>query len=164
MIARMRSRPVSLIVAVLVFLLVLGLGIWFVSDTEENRIKERRADTALLASNHASAVQRVIENALSSTYALAALVRRDKGRVADFSTIAAEMLPLYQGVSALALAPDGIVSQIIPLQGNEKAIGHNLFKDPKRNKEVILARDTGKLTLGGGAPTPVKWRARTDIY
>ena len=149
MIVRMRSRSVSLIVTVLAFLFVLGLGIGFVFQAEEYRIEERRAATALLASNHAGTVQRSIENALSSTYALAAIVRRGKGKVDDFSTIAAEMLPLYQGASALALAPDGIVSQIIPLQGNEKAIGHNLLNDPKRNKEAILARDTGKLTLAG---------------
>jgi signal transduction histidine kinase/CheY-like chemotaxis protein/sensor domain CHASE-containing protein len=149
MILHMRSRSVSLIVAAAVFMLILGLGIWFVSAAEEDRVQERRAATALLASDKAGDIQRSVENALSSTYALAALVRRDKGMVADFSTIATEMIPLYQGVAALLLIPDGIVTQIVPLEGNEKAIGHNLFKDPKRNKEVTLARDTGKLTLAG---------------
>lgn len=143
------SRQISRVIAGLTFLLTLSAGLWLIHDTEERRISERRGDMAVLASNHASAVQRSVENALSSTYALAALVRRGQGDIQDFSTIAAEMLPLYQGAAALALAPDGIVKKIVPLQGNEKAIGHNLMKDPERDKEAILARDSGRLTLAG---------------
>jgi signal transduction histidine kinase len=42
-----------------------------------------------------------------------------------------------------------VVSQIFPLAGNEKAIGHRLLDDPQRTKEAFLARDTGRLTLAG---------------
>lgn len=148
-IAYMRSRRVSLIVAALAFLLAFASALWLISVDEKSRVQERRAGATLLASNHANAVQRSIETALSATYALAALVQRGNGQVDDFATIAEEMLPLYQGVAALGLAPAGIVSQLIPLQGNEKAIGHDLLADPQRNKEAILARDTGKMTLAG---------------
>ena len=59
------------------------------------------------------------------------------------------MLPLYPGVVALQLAPGGVIRQIVPLLGNEKALGHNLLQDPLRTKEAFLALDTGKLTLAG---------------
>jgi CHASE1-domain containing sensor protein len=59
------------------------------------------------------------------------------------------MLPFYPGAASLQLAPDGIVTKIVPLAGNEKAIGHNLLKDPARDKEAFRARDTGQLTLAG---------------
>nr|WP_255496651.1 EAL domain-containing protein [Aquitalea sp. LB_tupeE] len=50
---------------------------------------------------------------------------------------------------SLQLAPGGVVRQIYPLKGNEKAIGHNLLADPARNKEAFMARDSGQMTLAG---------------
>jgi hypothetical protein len=115
-----------------------------------------------VASDHAHAFQRNIERALSATYALGALVRQGNGEVHDFDAIARQMLPLYPGVAALGLAPQGIVKNIVPLAGNEGAIGHDMLNDPVRGKEAVLARDTGRLTLatvrsgsrraGGGRP------------
>ena len=84
--ANARPESASRIVALSDFLLVLGLGCWVVWNAEQRRIDERRADTALLAANHAAAIQRSVENALSSTYALAALIRRGNGQIADFSS------------------------------------------------------------------------------
>jgi sensor domain CHASE-containing protein len=49
----------------------------------------------------------------------------------------------------LQLAPNGIIKHIVPLAGNEKAIGHNLLADEKRNIEAIQALKTKKLTLAG---------------
>ncbi|MCM2288987.1 MAG: PAS domain S-box protein, partial [Sulfuritalea sp.] len=70
----------------------------------------------------------------------------------DFNEVASQLLPYYPGVSALQLAPDGIVQQIVPLAGNEGAIGHNVLQDPKTSKEALLARTTGALTLAGPYP------------
>jgi PAS domain S-box-containing protein len=74
---------------------------------------------------------------------------RDRGVPPDFDAVASEMMQQFPGVAALALAPNGIVGPIFPLKGNERAIGHDLLKDPTRDKEAFLARDTGKLTLAG---------------
>jgi signal transduction histidine kinase/CheY-like chemotaxis protein len=126
--------------------LVVWVSLWFY---EQRLIEVRRIEFALQVGNHASTIQRNIERALSSTYALAAMVRHEKGDIPDFQILAGDMLPFYQGASALAIAPGGVVSQIGPLVGNEKAIGHNLLKDPERDREAIRARDTGQLTLAG---------------
>lgn len=53
---------------------------------------------------------------------------------------------MYPGAAA---QPDGILKYVVPLKGNEGAIGHNLLLNPERTKEAFLARDTGKLTLAG---------------
>jgi sensor domain CHASE-containing protein len=59
----------------------------------------------------------------------------------------------YPGVMSLQLAPNGVVRQIYPLKGNEKALGHNLLADPARNKEAFIARNSGQMTLAG----PFHW-------
>lgn len=136
------------IAAVVAFLLAALVAAGIIWRTENARLETDRARVTILAT-HGHEIQRSIEHALSAAYALAALVRREKGTIDNFEAIASQLLPFYPGVAALQLAPGGIIRQSIPLAGNEKAIGHNLLQDPLRTKEAFLARDTGKLTLAG---------------
>lgn len=47
------------------------------------------------------------------------------------------------------IAKDGIVSQVYPLKGNEKAIGLNMIENAQRKTEAELARDSGEYTIAG---------------
>lgn len=141
--------PHPWVVAALVFLLAASSAVVVVGRWELDRLRAERARVSDQTSDQAQAIQRHLERALSATYALAALVRQGHGAIAHFDGVANEMLPFYPGVSALALAPGGVVRQFVPLAGNEKAIGHDLLKDPARTREAFLARDTGQLTLAG---------------
>ena len=67
----------------------------------------------------------------------------------EFDAVATEMLPYYPGIAALGLSPRVVIRNVVPLAGNEKSIGFNQLGDSAQNKEAILARDTGKLTLAG---------------
>jgi diguanylate cyclase (GGDEF)-like protein/PAS domain S-box-containing protein len=138
-----------LAVAAGVFLIAAIASGLLVRQSEQQRQQRQRAQVADMAHDHARAIQRSIEHALSATYALAALVRQGKGEIPDFEATAQEMLRFYPGAGSLQLAPGGIVRRVVPLDGNEKAIGHDLLQDPARNKEAFLARDTRKLTLAG---------------
>ncbi len=141
------SRPLT--VALAVFLLAGSVAAGLVWQSEENALRQHRARVAALASDNARALEIGIERALSATYALAAMVRQGNGTVANFDTVASEMLGFYPGVSVLGLSPGGIVRQMVPRAGNEKSIGFDQLRDPVQGKEARIARDTGKLTLAG---------------
>jgi PAS domain S-box-containing protein len=135
--------------AILAFLaatLVSGAIVWYSELVSRDDEKEH---VSRMAATFATSLEGDVGRALSATYALAALVRHQGGIPQDFNAIASQLLQQYPGVAALALAPGGIVGPIVPLAGNEKAIGHDLLKDPTRDKEAFLARDTGQLTLAG---------------
>jgi diguanylate cyclase (GGDEF)-like protein/PAS domain S-box-containing protein len=117
--------------------------------SEQQDLASARSRAAELASDHSQTLQRGIERALSATYAIAALVRQGKGDVAGFEALANELLPFYPEVVALALSPNGVITNVVPQAGNEKIIGFDQLKDSSQNKEAILARTTGKLTLAG---------------
>jgi diguanylate cyclase (GGDEF)-like protein/PAS domain S-box-containing protein len=136
-------------VAVGVFFIAAVTSGLLVRQSKQLRLQQQRTRVADMVHDHALAIQRSIEHALSATYALAALVRQGRGTVAEFEATAQELLGFYPGAASLQLAPGGIVRHVVPLAGNEKAIGHNLLLDPVRNKEAFLARDSGKLTLAG---------------
>ena len=67
----------------------------------------------------------------------------------SFSELA-KMLPNEDGiVKAFELAPDGVVTDIFPQQGNENAFGINMLTDHERKEDANRAKETGNYTLGG---------------
>lgn len=150
MLAFFKKYPVrQWMLALLAFLITAALGAVWISRSEQQERAEAQARAADLAADHAQALQRGIERALSATYALAAMVRQGQGNLPGFEAVATEMLPFYPGIAALALSPGGVIRHVVPLAGNEKSIGFNQLRDIAQNKEALIARDTGKLTLAG---------------
>ncbi len=139
----------SLLAAGLVFLLAAALSALIVWTLEANTRLAERARVTHVTAGQAHTIEHTIERALSATQALAALVRQGNGQVLDFEKTARSILPFYPGVSALALAPDGVIRHMAPMRGNEAAIGLDLFTLPAQRSEVELARDSGRLTLAG---------------
>lgn len=133
----------------IVFLLYVVLATALIWYSEKVRIEHERARVSYLAGERAIAIQSNIEQAMSSAYALGSMVELTKGDLKEFDRLANTLRMFYPGISALELAPGGVIQRIAPLAGNEKAIGHNLLTDPLREKEALLARTSRKLTLAG---------------
>ncbi|WP_244291709.1 MULTISPECIES: EAL domain-containing protein [Vibrio] len=97
----------------------------------------------------ANAFERTLTQSLAATHILALEVRQQGGDIKDFEVISDEILKNVGGISNLQLAPNGIIQKIHPLEGNERAIGHNILVDDKRRDEALLAIEQHKLTLAG---------------
>lgn len=95
-----------------------------------------------------SKINSVISKLLYKTQGLAALVIQNDGNIYDFERVAATIMD-DPAIKNLILAPNGIVSHVYPLEGNEKAMGLNYFSEGAGNKEAIAAKDSGQLVLGG---------------
>ena len=52
-------------------------------------------------------------------------------------------------IKAFELAPEGIVTDIYPKQENEGAFGLDMLQEHERKKDAVVARDSGKYTIGG---------------
>jgi signal transduction histidine kinase len=135
--------------AALAFLATLALGAFLIHVNERDNVSQSQRVAMEFAVAHGHLLQEQMNRSLSATYALAAVLRQGKGEIDNFDTLAAEMLRLYGGLSALQLAPNGVIDRIVPRAGNEAALGHDLLADPQRNKEAITAIETNRLTLAG---------------
>lgn len=140
-------RPHAL--ALLVFLVCLGLSSWIIWNLEQNQRQAKRADITNTTQNQIFLIRNSINQALTLNYSLATLIRLTNGAPKRFEEVARELLPYFPGVSHISLSPNGIINQVYPLEGNEKSLGFNQLEDLHQNKEAIRARDTGKLTLAG---------------
>lgn len=134
------------IVGLIAFLTALIVGVFLLHNLEKNekttgkymaQVTEKRVRARLdqyimlsdLLGNYISAGENLDENTFSEL---------------------AEKIPNEDGViKAFELAPDGIITDIYPKQGNEGAFGLDMLKEHERKKDAILARDSGKYTLGG---------------
>ena len=134
------------IVGLIAFLTALIVGVFLLHNLEkdekttgkymaqitEKRVRARLDQYSMLSAllgNYISAGENLDENTFSEL---------------------AEKIPNEDGViKAFELAPEGIVTDIYPKQGNEGAFGLDMLQEHERKKDAILARDSGKYTLGG---------------
>ena len=134
------------IVGLIAFLTALIVGVFLLHNLEkdekttgkymaqitEKRVRARLDQYSMLSAllgNYISAGENLDENTFSEL---------------------AEKIPNEDGViKAFELAPEGLVTDIYPKQGNEGAFGLDMLQEHERKKDAILARDSGKYTIGG---------------
>ena len=81
-----------------------------------------------------------MENALNEGYIL------DED---SFDSLTA-LFPNENGIiKAFELAPDGIVTNIYPMEGNEQALGLNILTEHVRKYDADRAKQSKEYTLGG---------------
>lgn len=136
-------------IAILIFTSMFLLGMYVSRLTISLQKSEQDLLMNDIANSQASALERRISRSLAATYILAQEVRKNHGDFAHFEAYADEVLQAIGGISNLQLAPNGVISKIHPLKGNEKAIGHNILQDDRRRYEAILAVKEKRLTLAG---------------
>lgn len=133
----------------LAFLLATSVacGLFYFTETRWEMEKKKRA--MLLGARQAATFERVLFQTLSATTVIASFLQQGNGRIEDFPVLAAQMARSRPAASNYQLAPNGIIREIFPLKGNEKAIGHDLLADTQRDKEARRAIKKKKLTLAG---------------
>lgn len=134
--------------ALLVFSLVLGVGALLAGELLGVRKQESRQTVAQIADSAAHSLVLQLSRSLSATSALAAILRQEGG-IDDFDALAAEMIRVYGGIDAIQLVPDGVITQVYPLVGNEKAVGFDILRDPVRSFEALRAIESRRLSLEG---------------
>ena len=119
--------------------------------TVQNRIAAYKEQIERLIVEHSYRINEVLSQQLYKTQALAAFVIKGDGTVEDFQKIASVLATDIPMLANFLLAPDGVVTDVYPLEGNESVIGLDFFNEAGHagNKEAILARDTGELVMAG---------------
>jgi diguanylate cyclase (GGDEF)-like protein/PAS domain S-box-containing protein len=122
-----------------------GTVIW---HFEEMRVDHLRNVVSNITQENANRLQSNINQKLALLYPLAAMIEHD-GTIHDFDSIGKRLVIVFPNISEIALAPDGIISQVVPVIGNEKALGLNLLTDSDQKAEAWLTRNNKRLTLAG---------------
>lgn len=145
----MKLTDSRFVVACLVFIGIFSGGLYWIHLHQDLLHVEQDRLVDEIVNSQASSLERQLSSSLATTYILAQEVIRTGGEFPEFDKYADSVLKTTSGVSNLQLAPQGIISQIYPLAGSEKAIGHNILLDDNRRQEALSAIKEKHLTLAG---------------
>jgi len=105
---------------------------------------ETRAIANSIATSFVQSLEKQLSRSLSSTHAPATFEEQNR-TLANFDSLAGGLIDHYGGITNLQLAPNGVVKQIFPLEGYQKALGQDLNKNPY----AMVAIQSKELTLEG---------------
>ena len=126
------------IVPLIVFLVGICLLSVFTYNTNVQIQKDRRTIAKLNAVTYGQRIENDIENGIEITDTLKQLLINGNGQIINFSKIA-ENLMSYS-IQSVQLAPNGVVTEIYPEEGNETG-KIDLLKDSKRGEISNYAKD-----------------------
>lgn len=126
------------IVPLIVFLVGICLLSVFTYNTNVQIQKDRRTIAKLNAVTYGQRIENDIENGIEITDTLKQVLINGNGQIINFSKIA-ENLMSYS-IQSVQLAPNGVVTEIYPEEGNE-AGKIDLLKDSKRGEISNYAKD-----------------------
>lgn len=146
---RKKGYTKIIIISLFVFCFLSGILLMFGQSTVVNT-KERYR---YMASNQANIMKNNIDTAIARVYTFSALVRNNKGSTQFFDTEAETIyyeIVTDSGIPIknVALAPNGVVEKVFPMEENEKLIGFDfLDKEKAGNEEAIEAYLKGKIVV-----------------
>lgn len=126
------------IVPLIVFLVGICLLSVFTYNTNVQIQKDRRTIAKLNAVTYGQRIENDIENGIEITDTLKQLLINGNGQIINFSKVA-ENLMSYS-IQSVQLAPNGVVTEIYPEEGNEEG-KIDLLKDSKRGEISNYAKD-----------------------
>ena len=134
------------IIPLIVFLVGICLLSLFTYNTNVQIQKDRRTIAKLNAVTYGQRIENDIENGIEITDSLKQLLINGNGQIKKFSKIA-ENLMSYS-VQSVQLAPNGVVTDIYPEEGNE-AGKIDLLKDSNRGEISNYAKDHRTIIIQG---------------
>lgn len=115
-----------------------NMSVEFIYNTNVQIQKDRRTIAKLNAVTYGQRIENDIENGIEITDTLKQLLINGNGQIINFSKVA-ENLMSYS-IQSVQLAPNGVVTEIYPEEGNE-AGKIDLLKDSKRGEISNYAKD-----------------------
>ena len=126
------------IVPLIVFLVGICLLSVFTYNTNVQIQKDRRTIAKLNAVTYGQRIENDIENGIEITDTLKQVLINGNGQIINFSKIAENLLSY--SIQSVQLAPNGVVTEIYPEEGNETG-KIDLLKDSKRGEISNYAKD-----------------------
>ena len=135
-------------IACIAFLVFAALTVLTAAGLMSMQKKRAREQAGYVIEGEIGKLQYAMDSRILDTNILEMIIVDSHGKINDFERVAAELRGSDPCIRSLQLAPNGVVSYVYPLEGNEKAFG-DLFASAKHKTEAEYARDSGKTTLAG---------------
>jgi diguanylate cyclase (GGDEF)-like protein/PAS domain S-box-containing protein len=130
----------------IIFLLGICLSGFIVYRTDTNEKNQRHILAQLNATTYGERIKNEITGGIEITNALKQLLISENGEIHQFDTIAGNLMT--DSIESVQLAPNGVVTDIYPAEGNE-AGKIDLLHDKNRKEISCYARDNHTIIAQG---------------
>ncbi len=137
----------SLILLCILLFLSTAASLFLVQRKFE--IEQSRIEMIIL--NQSTKITNVLSKLLYKTQALSSLIIQNNGEIVNFEKAALAIVD-DPAILNVLLAPNGIVQDVYPREGNEAVLGLDFFSEGAGNKEAMQAKETREMVLGGPFP------------
>lgn len=134
------------LVPLIIFLLGICLVGFIVYKTDTHEKNERHITAQLNATTYGERIKNEIASGIEITDALKQILISENGEINQFDTIAENLMS--DSIESVQLAPDGVVTDIYPAEGNE-AGKIDLIHDKERGEISCYARDNHTVITQG---------------
>ncbi len=146
----LHTRAGAIATALLVGCILVFAAVAWDESRLQTHLGELRSEVLQESALIRGRLESLVNQKLHLTDALHGYVRAggstDEQRFTEFASALAEGVP---GIRSLQLAPGGVVTHVWPLEGNRKAIGHDLLADPARRAAAERAISARKPWIAG---------------
>lgn len=146
------KQPSAILISCCVCLAITLFGVYWTQSSNNAIIDEQKRLLTDISRTQASALEKRLSSAFTSTQFLAAEIEQHNGVFNDFDRYSYNLMHSIEGISSLQLAPNGVIDRIYPLAGNEAAIGLDIFSNPKYQEAAELAIKEHKMIAIGPLP------------
>ena len=134
------------LVPLIVLLLGMCLVVFIVYKTDTHEKEQRHTTAQLNVSTYGERIKNEITNGMKITDTLKQVLISENGEINQFDTIAGNLIS--DSVESIQLAPEGVVTDIYPAEGNE-AGKIDLLHDKDRGRISCYARDNHTIITQG---------------
>ncbi len=135
----------------LIYILVLCFGLFIVHLRSEIIIKNRQNEMSSLLSIAQKNIQQSLNNSYTANLTLALTIAHNN-KPRDFEKVAREILKQNPTIDLVQLVPNGVITHVYPLKGNESVIGYNILDStisPIIRNEALKAISNRKMFFAG---------------
>ena len=144
------------LVSLIVFLLGMCLVGLIVYKTDATEKEQKRTTAQLNATAYGERIKNEITNGIEVTDTLQQILISENGEINYFDTISKNIMS--DSIESIQLAPNGVVTDIYPAEGNESG-KIDLLHDKDRGEISCYARDNHTLITQG--PFELKFAIRS---
>lgn len=147
---RTKSERHLIIKARIYFFIVLFIVLGCFMALNWSQINEKKLNATYNAESTVGKIETLLSRYLENSELIKNIISAE-GSISDqqFSKLADFMKKNKKVIEAYELAPEGIVTQVYPAEGNEEALGLDMLELPERKQEALLAKNSEKYTIAG---------------
>jgi len=144
-----KIHRLTLFVTFLVTVLTGTASYSLIKYLAEQRTQQQQLLLSDQMSTYANAIEQELVSTASAAYAIASWLKLQQGDFELFERYAAEIFPYYPQITAISVAPAGIVSAVYPASAATNLLGHSIFDDPRQRHDALRIMQSKLVQLAG---------------